>query len=267
MTTEAAVIIRPDRVSMFEKRHPWVFSGAIQAVQDDPADGDVVALRAGDGTFLARGYWNRQSQIRVHVLTWDENQPVDEAFWRSRLARAIAARPAPADPTHAAYRLVNAESDLLPGLIVDQYGEYLVMQALTLGIDQRKSLIAELLMDLQPGVRGVYERSDVDVRGKEGLGSSTGRLAGEEPPLFIEVQEHTYRFLVDVRSGHKTGFYLDQSPNRKKCAEALTQYGASGKTMLNCFCYTGGFTLAAMGAGVSSTSMLPPRRWPWPGAI
>src|SRR5439155_25999719 len=134
---EPTIIIRSDREKMFEKRHPWVFSGAIQSVEGTPADGDIVVLQSESGVFLARGYWNHHSQINIHVLSWDEAQAIDDDFWRSRLKRSISGRAVEnAQHDHGtpnAYRLVNAESDALPGLIVDRYGDWLVVQALTLG--------------------------------------------------------------------------------------------------------------------------------------
>lgn len=246
------VFMRADRVRIFEKRHPWLFSGAIQSVTDNPTDGALVDVRAPGGDFLARGYWNSQSQIRVHLLTWDEAETIDAAFWRKRLWRAITARHLAAPM--AAGRLVNAESDGLPGLVVDRYADFLVLQALTLGIDQRKSMIAKLLLELLPEIRGVYERSDVDVRGKEGLPGNTGLLAGVEPPEYIEINEITgasdsarfSRFWVDVRNGHKTGFYLDQAVNRRALGSALaTLDGDAERLILNCFSYTGGFAVHA----------------------
>src|SRR5262249_41665592 len=153
----------------------------------------------------------------VHVLSWDEHEPIDDAFWQSRLDRAIAGRyllnKQFAAGVPNAYRLVNAENDALPGLIVDRYGDWLVMQALTMGIEKRKAMLAAMLMErLNP--KGIYERSDVDVRSKEGLRPSVGLLAGEKPPELIEIEENGRRFLVDVYNGHKTGFYLDQRENR-----------------------------------------------------
>jgi 23S rRNA (cytosine1962-C5)-methyltransferase len=247
---EPTVIIRADREKMFEKRHPWVFSGAVHSVEGSPADGDIVTLRGESGAYLARGYWNHQSQINVHVLIWDEAEVIDDDFWRSRLQRSISGR-AIENIQHDrgvpnAYRLVNAESDALPGLIVDRYGEWLVIQALTLGIDRRKQMIAKLLMDLlSPG--GVYERSDVDVRAKEGLPPNTGLLAGRKPPPLIEIDENGRRFLVDIYNGHKTGFYLDQRENRAVLGNWLRfDPEAMTRTVLNCFSYTGGFTVYAL---------------------
>src|SRR5258707_65685 len=175
---EPVIVVRRDRERMFEKRHPWVFSGAIHTVKGDPADGDIVDLRTENGQFLARGYWNHHSQINVHVLTWDEHEAIDETFWRKRLERAIQAREIEDKSLTNAYRLINAENDDLPGLIVDYYHDGLVLQALTLGIDKRKELLTRLLMERLSPI-GVYERSDVDVRTKEGLAPGVGPLAGE----------------------------------------------------------------------------------------
>ena len=243
---EPEIIIRRDRERMFEKRHPWVFSGAIRAVNGDPADGDIVMLRGESGTFLARGYWNHHSQINIHVLTWNEDEPIDDVFWQSRLERAIAGRVALKTD---AYRLVNAENGALPGLVVDRYGEWLVLQALTMGIEKRKEALAAMLVErLNPA--GIYERSDVDVRVKEGLRPSVGVLFGAKPPELIEINENGRRFLVDVYNGHKTGFYLDQRENRARLAELLrADDSAANKMILNCFSYTGGFSVNALAAG------------------
>ncbi|MCC7447867.1 MAG: class I SAM-dependent methyltransferase [Anaerolineae bacterium] len=239
-----------DREGMFEKRHPWVFSGAIQSVEGNPADGDIVTLRGESGAFLARGYWNHHSQINIHVLTWDEQQPIDDDFWRARLQRSISARAVENAQNRAgvpnAYRLVNAENDYIPGLVVDRYADWLVMQALTLGIDRRKQLIAKLLMELLSPA-GIYERSDADVRSKEGLTAVTGLLAGRKPPALIEIDENGRRFLVDVINGHKTGFYLDQKDNRALLGNWLRfDPDNNTRTVLNCFSYTGGFTVYAL---------------------
>lgn len=249
--TEPAVVIREERQKAVLRRHPWVFSGAIKTVSGDPADGDLVTVRGERGELLARGYWNSQSAICVRLLSWDEDQPIDEAFWRERLRRAIAGRQPQnriaTQGTPAAYRLVNAENDGLPGLVVDRYGAWLVVQALTLGIEVRKQMLAGLLEELlQPA--GIYERSDVDVRSKEGLAPSTGLLAGSPPPETIEIDENGRRFLVDVRAGHKTGFYLDQRENREIIGDWFRwDEQAAEREVLNAFSYTGGFAVYALG--------------------
>ncbi|HUX75506.1 MAG TPA: class I SAM-dependent rRNA methyltransferase [Anaerolineae bacterium] len=246
------VVLKRNRAKPVLQRHPWVFSGAIQRVEGDVADGDVVDVRDVGGNWLARGTLNRRSQIVVRLLTWRQDEPVDLAFWQRRLERAIAARQALADDlTTTAHRLVHAESDYLPGLIVDRYGEWLVVQFLTLGVERWKELLVDLLVTLVDGVRGVYERSDVDVRAKEGLPQRTGPLWGEEPPELVEVLENGHRFLVDVRQGHKTGFYLDQRENRARLPAFC-----DGAEVLDVFAYTGGFGVYAMGGGASQVTLV-----------
>lgn len=247
---EARIILKPGREKPILNQHPWVFSGAIRDMEGVPEPGELVSVRAHDGRFLARGYWNPASQIRVRAFTW-EDEAIDEAWWRRMLERAIAARAAQniwAGEEPLAYRLVNAENDFLPGLVVDRYSDWLVMQALTLGIDLRKQMIAGLLAEMLP-VEGVYERSDVDVRRKEGLDEVTGLLWGDEPPGLIEIIEHGARMLVDVRRGHKTGTYLDQAANRGLMFDLVISALEGECRLLNLFSYTGGFGLAAMSAG------------------
>jgi len=243
----SAVVLKPGREKPVRQRHPWLFSGAVARIEGSPADGDLVEVRAADGSFLARGYFNRASQIVVRLLTWDPEEPVDAAFWQRRLERAIRGRAAlAADPTTTAYRLVHAEADGLPGLIVDRYGDWLVLQALTLGIERRKRELARWLAGLVDGVVGIYERSDVDVRAKEGLEPATGTLWGEPPPDRLVIREKGFRFWVDLRRGHKTGFYLDQRENRARlppfCADA---------EVLNAFAYTGAFAVYAAAGGAA----------------
>ena len=244
------VELNPGRKKAVLNRHPWVFSGAIYKERGNPQPGDLVRVTDSQGAYLATGYYNPHSSIRVRVLTWSDSDPVDADFWRRRIRQAVASRPEEnqihASGTPNAYRLINAESDYLPGLVVDRYGDWLVLQALTLGIDVRKAEIAAILMDeLKP--RGVYERSDVDVRQKEGLPPSTGLLAGEEPPELVEIDEHGRRFLVDLRQGHKTGFYLDQRLNRLALGNLLRfDADAPSRVVLNTFGYTGGFTVYAL---------------------
>jgi 23S rRNA (cytosine1962-C5)-methyltransferase len=240
----ARVVLKRGRAKPVLNRHPWIFSGAIKRVEGEVADGEVVVVADYRGRFLARGYLNRCSQIAVRLLTWDEGEVIGRDFWRRRLERAVASRQALADdPSTDAYRLVNAESDLLPGLVVDRYDDYLVVQFLTLGIERWKTELVGLMADLLKP-RGIYERSDVEVREKEGLAEVSGLLHGEEPPDLVEVTENGHRFLVDMKTGHKTGFYLDQRENRQK----LTRY-CPGQEVLNCFAYTGAFAVYAAAAG------------------
>lgn len=250
--SEAVAVIHDNRLRAIRRRHPWVFSGAIMRLDGDPAPGDLVTVADGAGEFLARGYWNPHSDIRIRLVTWREDEFLDEAFWRDRLSRAIAGRHVENRihelGTANAYRLVNAESDGIPGLVVDRYGDWLVVQALTLGIAERKDMLADLLVELLSPA-GIYERSDVDVRQKEGLAPETGVLRGEAPPELIEIDENGRRFLVDVRQGHKTGFYLDQRENRAIIGDWFrSDERASQRTVLNAFAYTGGFAVYALGS-------------------
>ena len=253
--TSGHVIIKTNRDKPIRQRHPWIFSGAIERIDQSVANGSIADVVTPQGEFLARGYVNRQSQIVVRLLTWDEAEAIGPEFWARRLAQSTSRRftysSGPQDASQnlrEARRLINAESDGLPGLVVDQYGDWLVIQVLTLGIEQAKAQIVDQLNErLKP--RGIYERSDVDVRQKEGLEQHTGLLGGVEPPDRIEIEQDGQRFLVDVRHGHKTGFYLDQRDNRRKikvyCRDA---------EVLNLFSYTGGFAAAALSAGAKSVT-------------
>ncbi len=246
------MILERNRARPVNQRHPWIYSGAVARVAGDPADGDIVEVRDTGNNWLARGYINRRSQIAVRLLTWRQDERVDVDFWRRRLERAIAARQALADdPMTDAYRLVHAESDYLPGLIVDRYGDWLAVQFLTLGVERWKDELVRLLVGLLDGVQGVYERSDVDVREKEGLAQHTGLLWGEEPPQEIEIVENGRHFLVDVRQGHKTGFYLDQRENRAR----LPAFCA-GAEVLDAFSYVGGFSVYAAAGGAKGVTLV-----------
>ncbi len=199
-----------------------------------------------DGGFLALAAYSPESQIRLRVWSFAE-QPIDGNFFRTRLEQAIALRKS----LHlleagTACRLVNAEADGLPGLIVDRYDNFLVLQVLATGAEFfRDQIIRELNELLAP--QGIYERSDAEIRRKEGLGSRTGLLSGQEPPEYITIREDDRHFLIDIRHGHKTGFYLDQRENR----QFLTHF-VNGASVLNCFCFTGGFGIAAMRGGAAS---------------
>ena len=229
-------------------RHPWIYSAAISQVRGTPAPGDLVAVVDARGRPLGQGYYNPSSQITVRLLRFDDG-PVDEGFWRERLVRAAAAREPLGEITDA-LRLVNAESDGLPGLVVDRYRDFLVLQALTLGIERRKGALVELLAELF-SPRGIYERSDVGVRRLEGLSPTTGVLFGEAPPGKLEIREGGVQLLVDIPHGHKTGFYLDQRENRLLAGEL-----AAGKQVLDICCYTGGFGVHAAAGGAESVLFL-----------
>ncbi len=251
MVMGGTVILKRNRAKPVLQRHPWVFSGAIERVEEDAADGDIVDVRDAGRNWLARGYFNRRSQITVRLLTWRQDERVDRAFWRRRLQQAVAARRSLADDrATTAYRLVHAESDYLPGLVVDRYGEWLVAQFLTLGVERWRDEVVGALVDLL-APRGIYERSDADMRAKEGLERRTGLLWGEEPPEVVGVLERGHRFLVDVRRGHKTGFYLDQRENRAR----LPAFCA-GAEVLDGFAYTGGFGIYAAAGGATRVTLV-----------
>ncbi len=261
---EPAVILKPGKEKPVLQRHPWIFSGAIARTPGvtDPAPvppgagnprdplTDLVNVYDARRQWLARGTFNPRSQITVRLLSWQANEEVDAAFWRQRLQRAIAGRQALASRSDTnAYRLVNAESDGLPGLVVDRYADWLVVQCLTLGMARRRSIIVAALQDLLAPA-GIFERSDVDVRSHEGLPSEVGVLAGEPPPPVLWVRENGHSFAVNLAFGQKTGFYLDQRDNRARTAAVLATL--PGARVLNCFAYSGAFAVYALTDGAAS---------------
>ena len=225
--------------------HPWVFSGAVDKVKGKLRAGDTVEVRAANGDCLGVGAWSPDSQIQVRMWAFSTDS-IDRTFFRKRVEQALTYRQQLGiTQRNSGYRLINAESDGLPGVVVDVFGEWLIMQALTTGAEAWKHVIAEVLLEVIPA-KGVYERSDVDVRKKEGLATVVGVLQGEAPPAFIDISEEGRHYRVDVINGHKTGFYLDQRDNR-----SMLQHYAAGKTVLNCFSYTGGFSIAALHGGAT----------------
>ena len=241
------LILKPGREKSLARRHPWVFSGAVARVQGDPETGDTVAVRSGSGEFLAWAAYSPASQIRARVWSWDEKERIDGDFLRARLRRALGARERLISAeTSDALRLVHGESDGLPGVIADRYGDVVVLQLLSAGAERWRSELADALRELT-GCACVYERSDADVRALEGLPAKSGVLHGALPAAGVQLREHGLTYGVDVAAGHKTGFYLDQRDNRKRIGE-LSQ----GREVLNCFCYTGGFTLNALAGGAAS---------------
>jgi len=250
--TESMITIAGGREKSIHRQHPWIFSGAIDRIEGDPAPGAIVTVVSKSGSFLARGYWNAKSQIQVRLLTWHD-EPIDAPWWRRIIARAVDARKHDLEAhrggeRHEGYRLINAENDYLPGLLVDCYGGWLVLQALTLHIDQHKKALAQMVVDTlsERGItiRGVYERSDVDVRRKEGLREQVGLLWGDAPPELIELGGDRVRHFVDVRRGHKTGAYLDQKRNHQSLANVMGGLDdEDNAALLNLFSYTGRFGL------------------------
>ena len=240
------IILRADRDKSLLRRHPWVFSGAVECIDGKPASGDTVAVRDASGSFLAWAAYNPDSQIIARVWSWNEKDDIDKAFFRNRIASALAARHALGlEQDSTGMRLIHGESDGLPGLIVDQYGNVLVMQLGSAGPEHWRETFADILQELCSPVC-IYERSDSDGRELEGLPAHNGVVRGTLPDK-VEVTEHGIRFAVDVAAGQKTGFYLDQRDNR-----ALTGTLAADRDVLNCFCYTGGFSLYALRGGAKS---------------
>jgi len=241
-----AVVLKRGREKSLMRRHPWIFSGAIARVEGKPRRGETVDILAAEGAVLARGSYSPASQITVRVWTFDPQEDVSPEFFHGRLERAIDSRRAlVADEGPHGVRLVNAESDNLPGIIVDLYADFIAVQFLTAGAEYWKGAVVEALSRLA-SVTGIYERSDADVREKEDLPKLAGVLAGREPPDLVEIREGPCRYLVDLKRGHKTGFYLDQRENRGMMGEF-----ARGADVLNCFSYTGGFGIAALHAGAA----------------
>jgi len=243
------IILKPGREKSLLRKHPWVFSGAIASVSGKTQAGETVDVITEKKELLGYGAWSSESQIRVRMWSFDAQEKINTQFFHARLERAIEARKRPRlDEYTTAYRIVNAESDGLPGIVVDRYGDYLVCQFLSTGAEYWKQVIAEQLAQMLPA-KGIYERSDVDVRQKEGLQPVSGVLTGEAPPDTIEIKEGDCRFHVDIKHGHKTGFYLDQRENRAAVAEF-----AQGTEVLNCFSYTGGFGIWALKGGAKKVT-------------
>lgn len=235
----AQVILKPRKSRPFYGRHPWVLESAVDHVDGNPADGDVVELLSEKGKFIARGIINSHSRIRVRLYTWEASQPVDDAFWRARLESALALRKGLGyDNPRGAARLVFSEADSLSGLVVDRYGEYLVLQVTSLAMLQRlDSLVPVLQESVAP--RGIVARTERGLAAMEGIDLRDERLWGQRPggPVFIE--EHGIRYGVDFSEGQKTGFYIDQRENRRAAASYM-----HGRRVLDMFCYSGGFSLA-----------------------
>jgi 23S rRNA (cytosine1962-C5)-methyltransferase len=242
----AVVRLKPGREKSLLRRHPWVFLGAVASVDGDPKVGETVEIQDAKGAFLAYGAYSPYSQIRLRVWTWDRDVVVGPDFFRERLKQAFAARNfLVGTGKTGALRLVHAESDGLPGLIADLYQDVLVVQFLSSGVEYWRETLAMSLQELT-GCSCVYERSDLDVRALEGLETRTGVVIGEDPVERLQVIENDLHFWIDIKRGHKTGFYLDQRANRARLRDL-----AQDREVLDCFAYTGGFTIAALAGGAS----------------
>lgn len=245
MTT---LTVRRDRVGPIFARHPWIFAGAFTDVPEGLETGAPVRVAGPDGRFLAAGYFNGYSQIAVRVWSWEPDEVVDDEFFQKRIERALGWRERLLAGTGTnAYRLIFGENDLIPGLVVDRYAGHLCVQCHTRGIEAWRDTIVRALIEVVHPV-GIYERSDVKVRAIEGAAPRSGLLYGDVPPV-VEVLENNLRFGVDVVGGQKTGFFLDQRDKR-----AALQRHSRDRRVLNCFSYTGGFSVYAGAAGASQVT-------------
>lgn len=241
--TYPEISLKSGREAALLRGHPWVFSGAISNVKGKPADGDVVLARDARGQSLALGIFNRKTDISFRMLSRDCEKTIDADFWRVRMEQALALRKTVISPETNAYRLINAEGDGCPGLIIDAYADVLVVSITTAGMEKQKQHILDALIPLLKPAR-IYEQSAGRSRSLEGLKDHKGLIHGNDPTPVVRVKENNHRFDVDFVGGQKTGFFLDQRVNREKIG-AL----ARGKTVLNCFCYTGAFSVYAAAGG------------------
>lgn len=241
--------LREGRERSLLRRHPWIFDSGVVRGGADP--GETVRVEGHDGRFLAWAAFSPASKIRARAWSFEEGERIEPAFFRRRLADAIAMRARLQVPSEGV-RLVHGESDGLPGFVVDRYGDTLVAQFLSAGAERWKKVLADALLEVT-GLGRLYERSDANARGLEGLPEVTGWLRGEGATE-LTIAEHGWKFGLDIAGGHKTGFYLDQRDNRARFAEWVRRLGA--QRVLNCYCYTGGFTVAALAAGATDVTSI-----------
>src|SRR5437763_5120705 len=236
--------LKAGREKSLRRRHPWLFSGAVERVSGNPKAGDTVDVRSSSGQVVARAAYSPASQIRARVWTFEPRQEVDAGFFRQRVMQAVALREGlPAAKHGNALRLVHAESDGLPGLVVDRYADVLVAQFLAAGAERWREPILDALAELT-GCEAIYERSDAETRKLEGLEPRSGFVRGNRAAARCPITEYGLNFRVDVEQGQKTGFFLDQRENRQR-VRAL----AAGREVLDGFCYTGGFAINALAGG------------------
>ncbi len=244
-----SIRLREGKERSLLRRHPWVFDGAIAKGGGDA--GETVRVESHDGQFLGWAAFSPSSKIRARVWSFDENERIDASFFIARIDRAIRARDR-FDVQSDGVRLVHGESDGLPGVVVDRYADTLVAQFSSCGAERWKSVIVEALL-AQTGLTRLYERSDASVRSLEGLPEATGWLAGDGE-TGLTITEHGWKLSLDVAEGHKTGFYLDQRDSRRKFAEHARRL--QFQDVLNCYCYTGGFTVAALAGGAAHVTSI-----------
>jgi len=242
----ARLVLLPDKERSVFRRHPWLFAAAVGRLEGRARPGDTVEVLADNGRLLGRAAYSPESQVRARMWSFDPDESIDDVFFKRRVARSVARRDAlPELRGQDGLRLIHGESDGLPGVIADRYGDTVVVQLTSAGADKwRKAIVAALVQ--ATGCARLYERSDSEVRAMEGLEPVTGWVHGEAPAEPITLLEHGVRMGVDVVGGHKTGFYLDQRDNRRLLGEL-----AAGRSVLNCFCYTGGFSLQALAGGAA----------------
>ena len=244
------IILKSGKEKSLLRRHPWVYASAVMRVEGSPASGETVDVRSADGRFLAWAAYSPASTIRARAWSFAEPVRVDADLLKRRIEVAVRRR-GPMTADSSALRLVFGEADGLPGLIVDRYADQLVTQFQSAGSDAWRDVLINGLVEAS-GCGNVFDRSDGATRAREGLPEISGVLRGAEPPQRIEVVEHGLRFLVDVRRGHKTGYYIDQRDNRhavRRLVEGLAAHGGRAPRCLNCFCYTGGFSIAMLAGG------------------
>ncbi len=229
------------------RRHPWVFAGSVDKGGGD--SGETVRVEASDGRFLAWAAYSARSQIRLRAWSFDEAEHIDAAFFEGRVAAAVARRARLAIDSDGV-RLIHGEADGLPGLIVDRYADTVVAQFLSAGSERWKAVLADTLLQVTSCAR-LYERSDSGVRKLEGLAPTSGWLRGDGATE-VTIREHGWQLTLDVAEGHKTGFYLDQRDNRARFAQWVRQLGL--QRVLNCYCYTGGFSVAALAGGAQQVT-------------
>ncbi|HXV78686.1 MAG TPA: class I SAM-dependent rRNA methyltransferase [Candidatus Binatia bacterium] len=243
------IILKKGREVPILRGHPWIFSGAIESTEGDSANAGVADVFDWEKHWIARGLFSPKSQIRVRVLAWRKEE-IDGDFFCRRLSQALTIREETLSQATNAYRVVNGEGDLLPGLIVDRYNEFLVCQFFTAGMARFRPLIVDSLSRLVTA-QGIFERSEGRVRSEEGMDPSVGVLAGEPPPEWIAIEENGFKFVADLRGGQKTGFFLDQKDNR-----VFLSTIARNKKILDCFSYSGAFSVYALGGGAKEAVLL-----------
>ncbi|WP_199117288.1 class I SAM-dependent rRNA methyltransferase [Pedobacter sp. ASV28] len=231
------------------QRHPWVFSGALDKIMGKPENGEVVKVISANNEFLAYGYFNGQSRVAVRLIEWEEGQEIDAAWYEHKISAAVNARARLLKNKDTdAYRLIFSEADFLPGLIVDQYANFLSVQILSAGIEKAKAIVIDILVKLL-NPKGIFDRSDATARTHEGITAENGLLWGETPAAFIAVKENGITYHINIAEGQKSGFYCDQRDNRS----ILAAYTA-GKSVLDCFSYSGGFSLNALAQGAAQVT-------------